>query len=84
MQQTTRTTIRIRKDLLNISREYAFKRGVSLQDTVNAALAAGFQRISDLESRRQAMAKIDQFRESLRGKKINLQEILQESKKDLK
>ncbi|OGD91035.1 hypothetical protein A3D07_04295 [Candidatus Curtissbacteria bacterium RIFCSPHIGHO2_02_FULL_42_15] len=84
MQQTTRTTIRIRKDLLNISREYALKRGVSLQDTVNAALAAGFQRISDLESRKQAMAKIDQFRESLSGKKINLQEILQESKKDLK
>ena len=84
MQQTTRTTIRIRKDLLNISREYALKRGVSLQDTVNAALAAGFQRISDLESRKQAMAKIDQFRKSLSGKKINLQEILQESKKDLK
>jgi len=84
MQQTTRTTIRIRKDLLNISREYALKRGVSLQDTVNAALAAGFQRISDLESRKQAMAKIDQFRESLRSKKVNLQEILQESKKDLK
>ena len=84
MQQTTRTTIRIRKDLLNISREYALKRGVSLQDTVNAALAAGFQRISDLESRKQAMAKIDQFRESLRSKRVNLQEILQESNKDLK
>ena len=84
MQNTIRTTIRIRKDLLNISRQYALNRGASLQDTINAALAAGFQRISDLESRKQAMAKIDQFRESLRGKKINLQEILQESKKDLK
>lgn len=84
MQQTTRTTIRIRKDLLNISRQYALKRGVSLQDTINAALAAGFQRISDLESRKQAMVKIDQFRESLGGKKLNLQEILRASKKDLR
>ena len=84
MQNTIRTTIGIRKDLLNMSRQYALKRGASLQDTINAALAAGFQRISDLESRKQAMAKIDRFRESLRGKKINVQEILQESKKDLK
>jgi len=84
MQNTIRTTIRVRKDLLDHSRLLAFKRGVSLQDVINEALALGFGHISDLNIHREAMARIDNFREKLRGKKIDIEKILRESKKDLK
>lgn len=62
----------------------AFNRDISLQDVINETLALGFGHISDLDIQRDAMARIDKFRESLKGKKIDLQKILQESKKDLK
>lgn len=84
MQTTSRTTIRIRKDLIDQLRLLAFNREVSLQDVINETLALGFGHISDLDIQHDAMARIDKFRESLRGKKIDIQKILQESKKDLK
>lgn len=84
MQTTVRTTIRIRKDLIDQSRLLAFNRDTSLQDVINETLALGFGHISDLDAQQEAMARIDKFRESLKGKKIDIQKILQESKKDLK
>lgn len=84
LMQTVRTTIRIRKDLIDHSRLLAFNRGSSLQEVINEALMLGFGHISDLHAHRQAMARIDRFRESLRGRKIDIQKILRESKKDLK
>lgn len=84
MQATVRTTIRVRKDLLDQSRLLSFQRKVPLQDVINEALAVGFGHITDLDVHREAMARIDKFRESLRGKKIDIKKILRESKKDLK
>lgn len=55
MQTTVRTTLRIRKNLLDQFRVLALK-----------------------------MEEIDRFRKSLKGRKINIQKILEESKKDQK
>ena len=82
--QTVRTTIRIRKDLLDQSRLLALHRNASLQQVINDTLAQGFGHISDLNIHKEAMARIDQFRESLKGKKIDIKKILRESRKDLK
>lgn len=84
MQNTVRTTIRIREDLLKQSKLLAVYRDTSLQEIINNLLVRGLNHISDIQSHRRAMAKIDAFRESLRGKKINVEKLLEESKKDLK
>ncbi|MBI2326906.1 hypothetical protein HYU92_01160 [Candidatus Curtissbacteria bacterium] len=84
MQNAVRTTIRIRKDLFDKSRLLAFNQGTSLQRTINDVIALGLSRISNLDSQKQAMAKIDEFRESLKDQKINPQALLSESKKDQK
>lgn len=82
--QTVRTTIRIRKDLLDQSRLLALRRDTSLQEVINDTLAQGFGHISDFDIHKQAMARIDKFRESLKGRKIDVKKILTESKRDLK
>ena len=84
MQATVRTTIRINKDLFDQSRLLAFQRGISLQDVINETLAVGFGHVSDLNIHKEAMARIDNFRESLGGKKVDIKKIIRESKKDLK
>lgn len=84
MQDTIRTTVRLRKDLIDYSRLQAFNRGISLQEVINETLALGIGHISDLDTRKKAMACIDRFRNSLKGKKIDVSKILQKSKKDLK
>ncbi len=85
MQDTVRTTIRIRKDLLDQSRLLAFKQGTSLQEVINSVLLKGYSNhITDFDIHTQAMANIDRFRESLRGKKVDVKKILKLSKKDLK
>lgn len=83
MQDAVRTTIRIRKDLLRQSKSLALHRGTSLQQVINDTLASGFKHVSDLNSHVQAMARIDEFRESLKGRKINIRELLEENKKTL-
>ena len=82
--QTVRTTIRISKELLNQSRLIALRRDTSVQEVINEALAKGFGHITDFDIHEQAMTRIDKFRNSLKGRKINLKKILQESKKDLR
>lgn len=84
MQNLVRTTIRIRKDLFDLSRMIAVKKGTSLQEIINQTLALGFGYLSDFSSQKEAMFKIDRFRKSLARKKINLGKLLDESKKDLK
>ena len=84
MQNIVRTTIRIRKDLLDQSRLLALKKGTSLQDIINSTLAVGFSKISDMSSTQEAMAKIDKFRTSLKGVKVNVDDLLTESKQNLK
>ena len=84
MQNIVRTTIRIRKDLLDQSRLLALKKGTSLQDIINSTLAVGFSKISDMSSTQEAMAKIDKFRTSLKGVKVNVENLLTESKQNLK
>lgn len=83
-QTTVRTTIRIREDLLKQSRLLALHCNTSLQEVINDTLAQGFGHVSDLNIHREALARIDKFRESLKGKRINIKKILRESKKDLK
>lgn len=84
MLTTVRTTLRIRKDLLNHFRLLAFKNETSLQEIINHTLASGLGHISDLNTHKRAMDEIDRFRESLKGRKINIQKILDEAKLNLK
>jgi len=84
MQSTTRTTIRIRRDLLDQSRMLALNKGTSLQDIINNALAVGFQHITDLNPSRESMKEIDKFRQSMLRKKINVKKLLKTSKSEQK
>lgn len=81
--QTVRTTIRIRKDLLDQSRLLALRRDTSLQEVINDTLVQGFGHITDFDIHQQAMVEIDRFRESLKGKKINTKKLIEENKKEL-
>lgn len=84
MQANVRTTIRIRKDLLDQSKIIAIKYNTSLQEVINNTLALGFGKISDLETTKQSLAQIDQFKNSLSGKKVNLKKLLDLNKIDQK
>jgi hypothetical protein len=84
MQNTTRTTIRIRKDLLDQSRLLALAKGTSLQDVINETLAIGYQHVTDIGSTREAMRHIDNFRQHMEKKKINVKKLLDASKTDQK
>ena len=79
---TVRTTIRIRKDLLDQSKRLALERGTSLQEVVNDTLAQGFGHVTDFDHHKIAMKRIIAFRERMRGKKVNVQELLEQSKRD--
>ena len=84
MQTTIRTTVRIRKDLLDQSRFLALNRGTSLQEVINNTLALGFGKVSDLGSAKKAIAKVDKFRNNLSDKNIDLQRLLDLNKEDQK
>ena len=84
MQTTIRTTVRIRTDLFDQFRFIALKKSTSLQEVINNTLALGLGKISDLDSDRMAMGKIDRFRISLEDKKVSLEDLLNKSKSDLK
>lgn len=83
MQTTVRTTVRLRKDLFDQSRLLAFQRNTSLQAVINDTLERGFGHISDLNLQEEAMDKIDEFRESLRGRKINTDKLIEKNKREL-
>lgn len=88
MQTTVRTTIRIRKDLLDQSRFLALKRGTSLQEVINDVLLKGFDNhITDFDIHQQAMKNIDRLKESIRkrlnGKSINTKKLIEQNKKEL-
>ncbi len=88
MQTTVRTTIRIRKDLLDQSRLLALKQGTSLQEVINDILLKGYDNhITDFDIHKQAMANIDRFREDIRkrlkGKSINTKKLIEQNKKEL-
>ena len=83
MQNTIRTTVRLREDLLNQSKLLAIKRGSSVQKVINDTLAKGFGHISDIEIRRDTIKKIDQFRKSIADEKINVQSIVDQNKEEL-
>lgn len=86
MQATVRTTIRIRKDLLDQSKLLALQNDSSLQEVINRVLAQGFGLITDLDTHKIAMDKIDKFRNQLAksGKKVDVKALIEEAKKDLK
>lgn len=83
MLQTVRTTIRIREDLLKQSKLLAVHRGTSLQNVINDVLAKGFGRVTDIARQKRAMAKIDAFRQSLKGRKIDVDELIAQNKREL-
>lgn len=83
MQNTVRTTIRIRRDLLDQSRLLALRRDTSLQEVINDTLAQGFGHITDFDIHQKAMEDIDKIRESLKGKKINTKKLVEKNKKEL-
>lgn len=84
MQSTVRTTIRIRKDLVDQSRMVALKKGVSLQDVINDTLAVGFKHVTDLDTASRLMGQIDSFRLSMTSKNIDLGKLIDLSRKDRK
>lgn len=86
MQNTVRTTIRIRKDLLDQSKLLALQNDTSLQEVVNGVLAQGFGRITDFDTQKAAMDKIDAFRNKLARSagKVDIKALLKAAKKDLK
>ena len=84
MQTTVRTTIRIRKDLFDQSRLLALNNGTTLQEIINSTLALGLGKVSDLESSKEAMMKIDKLRMSLSKGEFNLEDLLKKSKFDLR
>jgi len=84
MQNTVRTTIRIRKDLLDQSRLLALSKGVSLQDVINDTLAIGYKHVSDFTMARNSMKQIDTFRKNMQKKNINLKNLIEMSKADQK
>lgn len=88
IMQTVRTTIRIRKDLLDQSRMLALKRGTSLQEVINDMLLKGYDnQITDFDVHQEAMRNIDKFRENIRkrrkGKSINTKRLIEQNKKEL-
>lgn len=83
MSNIVRTTIRVRKDLLDQSRFLALRHGSTLQEEINNLLAQGLKNISDFNRHKEAMAGIDEFRESMKGKKINVEKLLEQNKREL-
>lgn len=88
MQTTIRTTLRIRKDLLDQSRLLAFKQGSSLQDVINEILIKGFgNHITDLDIHKVAMRNIDSLRQKIRNvaknKTISTKKLIEQNKKEL-
>lgn len=84
MQNTIRTTIRIRSDLLAQARMLALNKGVTLQDIINDTLAIGYKHVSDLHAAKGAMKQIDNFRKHMSQKKISLTSTIELSKTDQK
>ena len=84
MQATIRTTLRIRKDLLDQSRILAFNKGETLQDVINETLALGYKHITDLNRANESMKQIDDFRLGMLKKDINLKSLIEESKTEQK
>ncbi|HVF69181.1 MAG TPA: hypothetical protein VNA13_01305 [Xanthomonadales bacterium] len=84
MQTTVRTTIRIRKDLLDQSRMIALQKGAPLQDIINETLAIGYKHVTDLNTSKNAMKQIDHFRQKMSKKNIDLDQLIKMSKADLK
>ncbi len=84
MQTTIRTTIRIRKDLLDQSRMIALNKGASLQDVINETLAIGYKHVTDLQSAKDSMKRIDMFRQRMVKKNIKLNALIEASKSDQK
>lgn len=88
MQTTVRTTLRIRKDLLDQSRLLALKQGSSLQDVINEILVKGFgNHITDLDIHKEAMQNIDRLRGKIRNgvksKSISTKKLIEQNKKEL-
>lgn len=65
------------------SRMLALRRDTSLQQVINDTLARGFGHITDFDVHKEAMARIDKFRENLKGRKINVKKLVEENKKEL-
>lgn len=84
MQTTVRTTLRIRKDLLDQSRILAFNKGESLQDVINETLALGYKHITDFNKAQESMKQIDDFRQGMLKKNIDLKSLIEESKSEQK
>ena len=84
MQNIVRTTIRIRKDLLDLSKLLALQKGVSMQQVINEMLEYGFDQLPKKKSRREIMDEIDRMREEIYQKHgyINTQELVDANKRD--
>ena len=80
--QTTRTTIRLRKDLLDQSRMTALHKNTSIQNVINDTLAVGFSHVTDLNTTQNSLKQIDKFRNSLKGRDVSLEKLLTISKQD--
>ena len=84
MQNTTRTTVRIRTELLDKSRLIALKQNTSIQDVINEALTVGFKHITNIKGTENSFRTIDKFRKNTANKKIDLKKLRTASMNELK
>ena len=82
MQNIVRTTIRIRKDLLDLSKLLALQKGVSMQQVINEMLEYGFDQLPKKKSRREIMDEIDKIRAGISMTNKQVAEILAMNKQD--
>ena len=84
MIPTVRTTIRIRKDLMELARKAARENSTNLQKVVNDTLARGFTYAPDLNKRKKLMSELDVLRAKIKRKygNINTEELINKNKKE--
>ena len=81
----TRTTIKVRRDLLRQAKEFSFSRDLPLYQVVNDALDLGFKSLNDKSYRRRLFKKIDEFkRYAEKHISMTAEEAYLLSKRDLK
>lgn len=82
MQHAVRTTIRIRKDLLDLSKLLALQKGISMQQVINETLAYGFHQLPKKKSRKEIMDEIDTIRAKVALTSEEVDELLAMNKQE--
>lgn len=81
----TRTTIKVRQDLIRRAKEISFSQDLPLYHVVNDALELGFRSIRNKNERKELFKSIDEFKRiAVKQGTITAEEAYRLSKRDLK